>query len=322
MAGKKQITTTQALNDALVECLKDIMKVGASSKGDNFDETVRDKFKYHLDGARFISTEQWCSKEKDSIFRDHYKETLSNKFDFTRLPTIKDNGRQLDLMIVDKPNGSQKWPDLLVVFNGIGLPIETKSAKQDKILWNSGIPRADSLYIYNCYGKSKTTCFLGQHAITEDELEFLLIKSKIAEKMNEQHKSQKWSYYVRDMFNSNQTFFEDDDHQKKCNKYQEKIYANENKLKMLIDIDNGESNKKSSAKIHKLNEENDSLNIKFLNLDDEYKRQQANRIRTEKDTLEFLQYLNWTPQQKTDFGFEEISLNNSSPDIQAIKPKP
>ena len=319
MAGKRKITTTQALNDALVDCFKDIMKVGASSKGDNFDETVRDKLKYHLDGAKFISTEQWCSKETDSIFWKHYQTTLSNKFDFTHLPAIKDNGRQLDLMIVDKPNGSQKWPDLLVVFNGIGFPIETKSAKQDKILWNSGIPRADSLYIYNCYGKSKTTRFLGQHAITEDELEFLLIKSKIAQKINEKHKSDKWSYYVRDMFNSNQTFFEDDDHQKKCNKYQEKIYENENNLKILID--SGSENKKTLSRIDKLNKENDSLNNSFLNLDDEYKRQQTNRIHIEKETLDFVKYLNWTTQQKTDFGFDDILLDNGN-NIQVKKPTP
>lgn len=320
MAGKRlQITTPQALNDALVECLKDVMKVGASSKGDNFDETIRDKLKYHLDGARYISTEQWCSREKDSIFLEHYQTTLNNKFDFTHLPPIKDNGRQLDLMIVDKPNGSQKWPDLLVVFKGIGLPIEIKSAKQDIILWNSGIPRADSLYIYNCYGKSKTTCFLGQHAITDDELKFLLMKSKIAQEINERHTSQKWSYYVRDMFNSAQTFFENDEHQKKCNKYQEKIYENENELKMLID--SGASNKRALARIDKLNADNDLLNIQFLNLDDEYKRQQANRIYTEKETLDFIQYLDWTPKQKTDFSFNEISLENSS-DIQVKKPKP
>ncbi len=320
MAGKRtQLTTIQAVNDALVECLKDIMKVGASSKGDNFDETVRDKLKYHLDGAKYISTDQWCSREKDSIFLEHYKTTLENKFDFTHLPQIIDNGRQLDLMIIDKPNGSQKWPDLLVVFKGIGLPIEIKSAKTDIILWNSGIPRSDSLYIYNCYGKSKTTCFLGQHAITDDELGFLLFKSKLAQEMNEKHSNQKWSYYVRDMFNSTQTFFENDDYQKRCVKYQEKIYEYENELKILVD--SGATNKRAIARIDKLNIEINELSLNWNTIDDEYKKQQQERLHTERETLNFVQYLSWTPQQKTDFNFSvQIDLCDKNNQSKKLKP--
>lgn len=315
MAGKKSlITTSKALNEALVDCLKDIMRVGASSKGDNFDETVRDKLKYHLDGAKYISTEQWCSVDKDSIFTKHSEITLENKFDFSHLPAINDNGRQLDLMIVDKPNGSQKWPDLLVVFKGIGLPIEIKSAKMDVILWNSGMPRADSLYIYNCYGKSKTTCFLGQHAINDDELQFLLIKSKLAEEMNERHPNQKWSYYVRDMFNSTQKFFENDEHQKRCNKYQAKIYEYENEIKLLT----GATNKRALSRIEKLNVEINDLTTSYYELDDEYKRQQQARVFTEHETLKYITELTWTPQQRTDFN---LKINDTLENCQTKKPK-
>jgi hypothetical protein len=320
MAGKRiRITTTKELNDALGKFLDDIMKVGASSKGDNFDETVRDKLKYHLDGAKYIYTQQWCSREKDSIFLEHYQTTLDNKFDFTNLQPIVDNGRQLDLMIIDKPNGSQKWPDLLVVFKGIGFPIEIKSAKQDIILWNSGIPRADSLYIYNCYGKSKTTCFLGQHAINDEELEFLLLKSKFAEEMNERQKNQKWSYYVRDMFNSSQTFFENDEHQKRCDKYREKIYEYENELKTLVD--SGANNKRALTRIDKLNNEINELHLNVVNLDDDYKEQQKSRLHTEKETKDFVKYLTWSSNQKTDFNFNvQIDLTEKNNQTKRLKP--
>lgn len=315
MAGKKSlITTSKALNEALVDCLKDIMRVGASSKGDNFDETVRDKLKYHLDGAKYIPTEQWCSVDKYSIFIKHSEITLENKFDFSHLPAINDNGRQLDLMIVDKPNGSQKWPDLLAVFKGVGLPIEIKSAKMDVILWNSGMPRADSLYIYNCYGKSKTTCFLGQHAINDDELQFLLLKSKLAENMNERHLNQKWSYYVRDMFNSTQKFFENDEHQKRCNKYQAKIYEYENEIKLLT----GATNKRAVSRIEKLNAEINDLTTSYYELDDEYKRQQQARVFTEHETLKYIKELTWTPQQRTDFN---LKINDTLENCQNRKPK-
>lgn len=295
MAGK--ITTAQDLNDALVSCLQDLMNIGASSKGDTFDETVRDKLKLHLNGAQYVTTEQWTDKE--GIFYEHSKVTLTNCFDFNDLPPIidKNKNKKLDLLIVDKPNGSQKWPDLLVIYQGIGLPIEIKSAKQDVILWNSGLPRPDSLYIYNCYGKSKTTCFLGQHAINEDELNFLVDRSAIAAKINERHGCNKWSYYVRDMFNSNQSFFESKDSKNKCEKYQEKIYEYENEIKKL----EGETGKRSLAKVDRLNNLITKYNNELITLTAEYNKQQANRIQTERETLQYIESLCWTPQQKANF---------------------
>lgn len=162
MSTNLKIKSVQDLQEGLNDFLKEIIKTGASSKGDVFDETVKEKLINNLNGAKLINSNQWSSKEKDSLFYEYNKKSFNNDFDFTDLPPIVENGKIINLMIVDKPNGSQKWPDLLVVYNGIGLPIEVKSSKTDGIVWNSGIPRADSLYIYNCYGKSQTTCFLGQ----------------------------------------------------------------------------------------------------------------------------------------------------------------
>lgn len=152
-----------------------------------------------LGGAKYVKTDDWCSKKPNSIYLKHKDITLQNKFDFTGLPPIIDNGERLNLIIVDKPNGSQKWPDLLVIFNGIGMPIEIKSTKNDMIIWNGGLPKPDTLYVYNCYGKSKTTCFLGQHAISDDELDFLKQRAEFTKQFNEWHKNRKWNYYVRNM---------------------------------------------------------------------------------------------------------------------------
>lgn len=155
---KRAIHSVAELNQALVDFAKDIMSVGASSKGDHFDETVRSKLIDHLPGAKYVHTESFCAKEKDSIYFDYSRLTTSYQFDFTHLPTIVDNGKRLNLMIVDKPNGSQKWPDLLVIYNGIGFPIEVKSSKKMAL---SGIVASPAQAVYTF---STATVYPKQHA--------------------------------------------------------------------------------------------------------------------------------------------------------------
>ncbi|CAK1331476.1 MULTISPECIES: hypothetical protein [Burkholderia] len=287
---KRAIHSVAELNQALVDFAKDIMSVGASSKGDHFDETVRSKLIDHLPGAKYVHTESFCAKEKDSIYFDYSRLTTSYQFDFTHLPTIVDNGKRLNLMIVDKPNGSQKWPDLLVIYNGIGFPIEVKSSKKDGIVWNSGIPRSGSLYVFNCYGLSKTTCFLGQHAITEEELDFLNIKSKLGAELNEKFGS-RWSFYVRDMYNSNQSYFENEVNLEKAQGLEDKVYALEDKL----------SNTADPEKILKLKAEIDTLYAKYNDSHSQYMKALDNRVRIEGETLNYLRGLSWDTHQRTDF---------------------
>lgn len=317
----KKITTIQELNNTLIEFLDDIMSVGSSTSGNKFDKTVREKLRNHLDGAKYIPAEQWCSREKDSIFLEHYKTTLDNKFDFTHLPTLIDNGRQLDLMIIDKPNGSQKWPDLLVVFKGIGLPIEIKSTKNDVIIWNGGLPKPDTLYIYNCYGKSKTTCFLGQHVISDDELDFLKQRAEFTKQFNEWHKNGKWNYYVRNMFNSNQSFFENNNDKKKANELERDVFVNENKLKEL----GADGHKRT---IVKLKREIDEWSNETIRLLEKYQKEQENRLFIEQQTKDMILGLTWDFKQKTDFSFgldeildDDLEIPQAKNDLSSPKPK-
>ena len=57
----KKITTKNELNQAIYDCVSDLLSVGASSKGDKFDETVKDKFVQYLPNARLVETKEWCS---------------------------------------------------------------------------------------------------------------------------------------------------------------------------------------------------------------------------------------------------------------------
>jgi len=63
------------------------------------------------------------------------------------------------LFFISQPNGSQKFPDLLLVnvlrkrlksgFKTKTLNFELKKGEKNCILWNDGFPRLDSLYLYS-----------------------------------------------------------------------------------------------------------------------------------------------------------------------------
>lgn len=294
----KRIQDTNDLNNALVSFMQGIIKIGASSKGNVFDETVRSLLLKELNGATLIDDKRWGSKAAGSIFKDYRKRSGTKNFDFSDLPPLVDNGVPLELVIVDKPNGSQNWPDLLVIYNQIGLPIEVKSTETDSIVWNSGFPRFDGVYIFNCYGKSTTTCFLGQHAITQGELAELLTSSQSASQHNKKCYGSRWSYYVRDMYNSSQSFIESKAIPGELVKLYEVITDAEQKLHQGV----GNAGRKlTSSQIASLNLLIDEKTQKVLELDDQLTTQISQRVKVEQETLSFLKKLPWSKSQNTDF---------------------
>ena len=150
-------TTHERLQKGILKFIDLTLKTGSSSKGDAFDETVKSNLVDCLKGVCVeISSEVWA---KQKIFSELRKRGLEKSFDFREFTPIEYNGKKITSFVVDKPNGSHQWPDLLVVHNGIGLPIEVKSCKTDTIVWNGGFPRENALYIFNCYGENQTTFF-------------------------------------------------------------------------------------------------------------------------------------------------------------------
>lgn len=61
------------------------------------------------------------------------------------------------------PFGSQSYPDFIVFTGKYIIPVEIKYSKesQTKPIWNSGIPRANGIYIFGSYKKRDITFFLG-----------------------------------------------------------------------------------------------------------------------------------------------------------------
>jgi hypothetical protein len=70
-----------------------------------------------------------------------------------------------DNTFIREPNGSQQSPDFIIKFNGLTLEIDLKSSSSGVIMWNSHLPKPNSLYIYSkIVGKviQDTTIFFGR----------------------------------------------------------------------------------------------------------------------------------------------------------------
>lgn len=128
--------------------------------------------------------------------------------------------RSYDLpLLIRQPNNTQMWPDILIVYKRRGLGIEVKSSKYDQIVWNSGLPRRNGIYIYNggLFSENETantTYFLGQHILRPIEQKHLQeareANHKISRVYNDLLSTSKWSLYARPMFNYTGRFLADE----------------------------------------------------------------------------------------------------------------
>lgn len=197
-------------NTKLIEVLDKIANSISMSRGNDFDESIKLAF-IGLMKAKLITTKEWGSK-----YQHLKKITTKDIYDLT---PRKDEPNEHDLnmdqiYLIDKPNGSQRWPDLLLVVNGVGLPIEIKTSQDDRILWNSTLPQEGSLYIYNCPSKGmKTTFFLGQHILSAETAKHMHIQWEATKIMQESMNSD-WSFYSRKNFMNRRPLFESNDDDK------------------------------------------------------------------------------------------------------------
>lgn len=82
-------------------------------------------------------------------------------YDFRDLKDLPDS------FIVKHPGGATKWPDILLVHKGIGLPIELKSSIDRRVSWSSNVPKVGGLYVFNY--KDGLTYFFGEDVMTDKE---------------------------------------------------------------------------------------------------------------------------------------------------------
>ena len=194
----------------------------ALTKGDSVDRTFAAGIASALGAKAVITPAVW----KDSDEWSELRMTVSRE--------ARGDGNGLTLlfpgleapfsspMVVSQPNGSQQWPDAIVIHMRRAMAIEFKSADQDRILWNSGLPRKGGVYVFNgspglraaaAAGKdgaslSSTTFFLGEHVLDDETRDWLrvaaLANQEDAEKVNAMlaKVGSPWNLYARPMFNN------------------------------------------------------------------------------------------------------------------------
>lgn len=261
------------INESIITLLKELRNTTDFYSGNSVEDIIKTRFEQSLK-LKSIPSSQW--KDKDSPYYEIRKLSLALDFDFRSIPDVDKT------FLVHQPNGSQQWPDILIANNGIGFPIEIKSSKDGKIVWNGGLPKDDSLYIYAYTDKNtpKITFCLGQHLISERELKYLLDSANVCKQYNSSHADGRWGYYIRNMHNS-----------RECMIVPEKEYKKleTERAKLTVHM--------SEAKLGKVLKSIQDINVSLADME--------GKIRTrEEETLDFISKLTWDCNQKTKFWLE------------------
>lgn len=199
------MTPPMSINQKLVLAFEQLRKIPyfAGAHGDSVDTTLFNKLKDIL-GARRINAEDWRKLDE---FADYRRLCSRGEFVFPGCVTQP--------WLVDKPNGSQRWPDALVIYRNKGIPIEFKSAKQDLIVWNSGLPQPSGIYVFNGNVPEpalQTTFFMGSAILSAEESQILRDAAQANKDQSESFNTSleslasKWSLYARPMFNCSEKY--------------------------------------------------------------------------------------------------------------------
>lgn len=185
-------------NDLLVIAFKDLLnqKYLATEKGDAVDTRLREVIETKAD-IKSVNAKAWKTASK---YKDARGRVAIHNF------SLVDNFQEP--FIVDKPKGSQNWPDCLIVYKNKALPIEFKRSESGIIVWNSGLPHHDGIYVFNGVHNdvTGTTFFLGQDLISDDIRQKLTKAAddnkSSANDFNRTISSSGWTLYARPMFNN------------------------------------------------------------------------------------------------------------------------
>lgn len=70
---------------------------------------------------------------------------------------------------IAQPFGTQRYPDILILDGKTVLCLELKSSKGTKPVWNSGLPKANGLYVFGSYVKKDITFFRGCDILNDED---------------------------------------------------------------------------------------------------------------------------------------------------------
>lgn len=132
---------------------------------------------------------------RDQISDSKFKKLKKNIIDKLnpKILTLKDLELEdlgLQSSYLYQPFGSQNYPDFTIITDvGNLLPIEIKSSKSNKPVWNSNLPKENGLYIFSSYEKKDITFWRGGDILPQDERKALIhFFSDIIKPTEEQYK--------------------------------------------------------------------------------------------------------------------------------------
>ena len=132
---------------------------------------------------------------KTGIKDKHRQDAMANPTEFRR-------------HYITQINGSQDYPDFLVLLEEFVFGVEVKfsATKQNKPVWNSGLPRPNGIYIFGSNKLRDITFFLGGDVVTVEQgvslHRFFEEMKSFEQKFNSNLVEQKYGFavYVRKAF--------------------------------------------------------------------------------------------------------------------------
>ena len=152
----------------------------SARKGEDFEEKIKSFLKSN--SFTEIQENDISNFEKITIetANDIYKILKDKIVDKNSIEVSKNPYKNIKKSFIFQPYGKQNFPDFIVLLDNFVIPIEVKFSTNEKKgnpsskpMWNSNLPKANSLYIYARAGIS-VTFFKGSDILPQDTRELLL----------------------------------------------------------------------------------------------------------------------------------------------------
>lgn len=155
----------------------------SANDGRRFEDKIRNMLRTNFSEVKKedIWNYEGISKENSDKKYKLLKEKILQK---NSLEVVKNPFPKINSHFIFQPYGKQNFPDFLVFMKDAVIPIEvkfstneketnTKLTTSSKPMWNSNLPKANSLYIYGIAGLD-VTFFIGSDVLPQDTRELLL----------------------------------------------------------------------------------------------------------------------------------------------------
>ncbi|MGM9550944.1 MAG: type II restriction endonuclease [Clostridia bacterium] len=146
---------------------KNKKQITNSNDGKGFEECLR----RCLRGVGF----DFVGAKEDKVIVDYLKKIKPKVLD-TLATAVLDNelaelGPKYTNIYIHQPYGSQQFPDFLVFTKHKIFCLESKysTSNGNKPIWNSNLPKSNTIYIFGCYEKKDITFFVGEDILPQNE---------------------------------------------------------------------------------------------------------------------------------------------------------